>query len=178
MEGDKAKESDETLTNGIQPEWWARAIRRGWISANEPFAFYYSGDIDIRSVSGLRIFDFEPGDGVRLLAVTTESLVGVVVRRAGNGANVSLSFSRSAIGFGEVLSIRSAWSSWIDLRDPDDVDFSPQFGLSVDIELRSSLEGFGTEIHLPLDQSDYRGEHTPAVHRFVDRLERRLSGAE
>jgi len=169
---DEAQDGYEQLIGGIEPDWWARAMLRGWISANEVLAVYHSGRIDVRLLQGFLLFDLEPKEGLRLLSVTTGSLVGVVVRRTGDGARVTL--SRYALGLPEVMSIQSVWSSWFDPRKLDDVDLTPQSDLTVEIRLRSPLGPFGTEVHLPFDRDDYRGDPTPAIRRFIGQLERLL----
>jgi hypothetical protein len=147
---------------------------RGWISPNEVLAVYQSGRIDVRLVQGFLLFDLEPKEGLRLLSVTTGSLVGVVVRRDGDGPRVTI--SRSTLGLAEVISIQSNWSSWFDPSKLDDVDLTPQAGLTVETRLRSSLGPFGTELHLPFDRDDYRGDPTAAIRRFIGELERVLPG--
>jgi hypothetical protein len=159
----------ENGTAGIEPEWWASAIARGPF-ANDAVAYYCSGQMDIRVVQGFVMFDIEPDDRVDLLAVTTTTLVGAEVRRNGNGTRVWV--SRSAIPLREVRRIDSSWPHWIDPERLDSVDMSPGDGLTVQIELRSALGGFGEQIGLPLRKDDYRGEPSPAVCRFVEALER------
>lgn len=176
MAQDEAQDGHEQLIGAIEPDWWARAILRGWISANEVLAVYHSGRIDVRLLQGFLLFDLEPTEGLRLLSVTTGSLVGVVVRRNGDGSRVTL--SRWVVGLAEVISIQSDWSSWFDPRKLDDVDLTPQSDLKVEIRLRSPLGPFGTEVHLPLDRNDYRGDPTPAARRFIGQLERLLPGPQ
>jgi len=172
--GGQPQDGREQLTEGIEPDWWAKAILRGWISANDVLAVYHSGRMDVRLLQGFLLFDLEPQEGLRLLAVTAGSLVGVVVSREDNGSRVTV--SHSALGLAEVVGIQSHWSTWFDPRELDDVDLTPQADLAVEIHLRSPLGPFGKEICLPFDRDDYRGEPTPAVRRFIGHLERLLPG--
>jgi len=165
---------DERLSGGIEPDWWASAILRGWVSANEVLAAYHSGRIEVRLHQGFLLFDLEPKEGLRLLSVTTGSLVGVVISRNGDGSRVTI--ERWAVPLAEVIGIQSNWSSWFDPRKLDDVDLAPQSDLTVDIGLRSPLGPFGTEVHLPFDRNDYRGDPTPAIRRLIGQLEPLLSG--
>jgi hypothetical protein len=165
-----ATDDQRALTQGIHPLWWATAIER-WLG-NEFVSLYYSGRVR-DSAPGFLHFDSEPEEGLRLLAITRATLVGVVIQPAGNPP--TLSISRTAISLRELLRLDTNWSAWINPMDLDNVDLQPQGSFTAKIELRSPLSGFGARIALPLAATDYGGQPKLAVQRFMDQLERQLS---